>query len=474
MAALASQPHHQRKRQATAAAALEKLAKLLVGCDQGADRERLVRSDTPSPFNKLLRCLAVAEDVEDNEAALRRALYSLALLATPTAASAGAGAGAGATARKEEISCNRALWDTAGLLAVRLAAVGARSIIGNRMGVRAPSDHASAYALERLGLSPRLLQSPPPLDDDDERAVAAAVAATVEAESSDTDGAVEAVNERSRGGSVPPLPFRVICGGAAGVAPTLAELEAEVPFVTESLVTRGGARVAERRDTCWMADERGRVRLRQDHGARAHGRPPSASGTRSVETSGTTSTVAKLRPTGTGTETEMETENSWNHLLQPAAKWAASAVRLRPLNFYGDGDSACKLHNDPETNGANALWATDSVIVSIGETRRFSFKEIAPLQQEVGQMRAGGEGMENVEPLATSWTAISSTCSGTARAPTSTACGKPTRPTAARERASFQTSLPGVGKRDTDAQDSQRQKQQQQQQQQKKVPVPAH
>ena len=43
------------------------------------------------------------------------------------------------------------------------------------------------------------------------------------------------------------------------------------------------------------------------------------------------------------------------------------------LNLYPDGSSACKWHTDPDLG---RLWARDSVIVSVGETRRFAFREI--------------------------------------------------------------------------------------------------
>jgi alkylated DNA repair dioxygenase AlkB len=42
------------------------------------------------------------------------------------------------------------------------------------------------------------------------------------------------------------------------------------------------------------------------------------------------------------------------------------------INLYPDGECACKWHKDPDLG---RLWARDSVIVSVGETRRFAFRK---------------------------------------------------------------------------------------------------
>jgi hypothetical protein len=42
------------------------------------------------------------------------------------------------------------------------------------------------------------------------------------------------------------------------------------------------------------------------------------------------------------------------------------------LNLYPERSVACKYHKDPDLG---RLWARDSVIVSLGETRRFAFRE---------------------------------------------------------------------------------------------------
>ena len=43
------------------------------------------------------------------------------------------------------------------------------------------------------------------------------------------------------------------------------------------------------------------------------------------------------------------------------------------LNLYPDGNCACKYHSDPDHG---KLWYRDTVIVSVGETRRFNLRKI--------------------------------------------------------------------------------------------------
>ena len=50
------------------------------------------------------------------------------------------------------------------------------------------------------------------------------------------------------------------------------------------------------------------------------------------------------------------------------------------INWYPDGESACKWHSDPEHG---AKWSLDECVVSFGEVRRFNLKRIS-LPQRVG------------------------------------------------------------------------------------------
>ena len=42
------------------------------------------------------------------------------------------------------------------------------------------------------------------------------------------------------------------------------------------------------------------------------------------------------------------------------------------VNYYEDGECSCAWHQDPDMG---TVWSTDSIIVSFGETRKFSLKK---------------------------------------------------------------------------------------------------
>ena len=54
------------------------------------------------------------------------------------------------------------------------------------------------------------------------------------------------------------------------------------------------------------------------------------------------------------------------------------------LNLYPDGSTACKYHTDPDLG---RLWARDSIIVSVGETRRFAFRRLGANDAEAHWFR---------------------------------------------------------------------------------------
>ena len=139
------------------------------------------------------------------------------------------------------------------------------------------------------------------------------------------------------------VPFRFMPRLASGLV-TMDALRAEVKFRTEQLVTRDGTRVDERRQTCWMADD----------------------GVGGLAYSGKIMQPVPMTPVVAAVRDALEesTGERFDCCL---------------LNLYGDGDVACKYHQDPDHG---RLWATDSIIVSIGETRRFSFRPLGTTDEE--------------------------------------------------------------------------------------------
>jgi len=134
------------------------------------------------------------------------------------------------------------------------------------------------------------------------------------------------------------LPFYVVPGFASDIV-TIQDIRKEVPFQSEDLITRTGKRVQERRETCWMAE-------------------PGVGG---LAYSGKIMSPVPFSPTVTRVRDAIE---------------EATGIRYDCclINWYGDGESACKFHVDPDMG---RLWARDTVVVSIGETRRFNLRSIA-------------------------------------------------------------------------------------------------
>ena len=134
------------------------------------------------------------------------------------------------------------------------------------------------------------------------------------------------------------LPFKLICGLAKDVV-SFKSIRAEVPFRTDTFTTIKGKVVTERRETCWMADS--------SVGGLAY------SGKIMVPVP-FTSSVIKVRD-----------------LIE---KTTGTRYDCALINLYPDGECACKYHSDPDHG---RLWARETLIVSIGETRRFNLREIA-------------------------------------------------------------------------------------------------
>ena len=143
------------------------------------------------------------------------------------------------------------------------------------------------------------------------------------------------------------VPFRFRPGLARGVvdAETLAR---EVPFRTDRLTTRDGRRVDERRKTCWM------------------GEPHVGSYAYSGKT---------MRPTPMAPCVE--------RLRDAVFEQTGERFDSCLINWY-DERAACAYHTDP---GMGTMYATDSVIVSIGETRRFSFRPLGTTDVEAHWIR---------------------------------------------------------------------------------------
>ena len=135
------------------------------------------------------------------------------------------------------------------------------------------------------------------------------------------------------------LPFRFLPNLVAPPA-SLEDLAEEVGFQRDHLITRSGVRVLERRLTRWLAED----------------------GIGGLAYSGK---IMPPAPLGRG-----------GHVAAVRDQ-LLSACNLRfdccLANLYADEKAACKWHTDPEHG---SMWALDTVVVSVGDTRRFALRKL--------------------------------------------------------------------------------------------------
>lgn len=141
------------------------------------------------------------------------------------------------------------------------------------------------------------------------------------------------------------LPFKILHGLAKNIT-HLGEIRREVSFKSEILTTRDGRVVNERRETCWMADD---------------GIGGLAYSGKIMSPVPFADCVARVRDA-----IEQETGVYYDCCL---------------LNWYQDGECACKFHSDPDHG---KVWARDTVVVSVGETRRFNLRAIPDSSADLG------------------------------------------------------------------------------------------
>ena len=133
------------------------------------------------------------------------------------------------------------------------------------------------------------------------------------------------------------LPFDVIQQCCTNVT-TYNDLRNEVQFQSEELKTRTGAKVTERRMTCWMAEK-------------------------SIGGLAYSGKIMKPVPFCNSVTAVRDAIESKTGIYYDCCL----------INLYPDGDCACKFHSDPDMG---TMWSRDTVVVSFGEVRRFHFRKI--------------------------------------------------------------------------------------------------
>lgn len=142
------------------------------------------------------------------------------------------------------------------------------------------------------------------------------------------------------------LPFEVVpC--ALKECPSLEDVRRVLPLAAESVVTSSGAVVEERRHTAWLTDA-------EDIGGLAY------SG-KIMSPKPFPNAVKSLR------------DSLCRSLDTDELDYDCALV-----NLYPTGGAACKYHIDPEHGSQGdlkAYWARDQAVLSLGEVRRFAFRD---------------------------------------------------------------------------------------------------
>jgi len=139
------------------------------------------------------------------------------------------------------------------------------------------------------------------------------------------------------------IPFKFEPNLTAGLI-DLETLRREVAFRREKLTTRDGRQVDERRETCWMGED----------------------GVGSYAYSGKVMQPTTMPPCVVALRDALEEKTG-------------ERFDCALVNLYPNETAACAYHTDP---GMGIGFATDSIIVSIGETRRFSFRPLGSTDAE--------------------------------------------------------------------------------------------
>lgn len=130
--------------------------------------------------------------------------------------------------------------------------------------------------------------------------------------------------------------------GLENQADIMTSLRQSIPFKYDTIVTRHGDSVTERRGTAWVAEE--------GIGALAYSgklMPPSPM-----------PPLVRCLMEQVESAVEAPTENFFDCAL---------------CNYYPEGDAACKFHTDPEHG---TMWERLTAVVSVGDSRRFAFRPI--------------------------------------------------------------------------------------------------
>jgi len=125
----------------------------------------------------------------------------------------------------------------------------------------------------------------------------------------------------------------------------MTNLQESIPFHFDTIVTRHGAEVMERRGTAWVCEE--------GIGALAYS--------------------GKLMPPSPMPPLVRSVMRRVEQAIQLDNPTSGDFFDCALCNYYPDGESACKFHTDPEHG---TMWERLNCVVAIGDPRRFAFRPI--------------------------------------------------------------------------------------------------
>ncbi|KAL7556362.1 hypothetical protein ACA910_006289 [Epithemia clementina (nom. ined.)] len=128
-------------------------------------------------------------------------------------------------------------------------------------------------------------------------------------------------------------------------------LQTEIPFAFDTIVTRSGAAVTERRGTAWIAEQ----------------------GVGSLAYSGKLMAPSPVPPLIRQIMRHVEMHVLPNDESEGRESYPRPFFDCALCNFYPNAESACKFHTDPE-HGSH--WERLTCVVAVGEPRRFAFRPI--------------------------------------------------------------------------------------------------
>ncbi|GAX28311.1 hypothetical protein FisN_27Hh034 [Fistulifera solaris] len=156
------------------------------------------------------------------------------------------------------------------------------------------------------------------------------------------------------------LPFDILPCGVSDLQ-SVSAWQQDIPFQFDTIITRTGANVQERRGTAWVAEE----------------------GIGALAYSGKLMAPHPLPTSVTNVMRQVE-----HAMFRTESPFFDCAL----CNWYPYGESACKFHTDPEHG---TMWDRLTCVVAAGDARRFAFRPIQTSWEDWDTNQQAGTSQKN-------------------------------------------------------------------------------